>query len=76
MRVGRGPRRGQSIMLKMFKLINGVRKDEEGASMVEYAFLVTLIALVAGTAVNAMGNSVSAKFVTVNTCLTKFSTSC
>jgi pilus assembly protein Flp/PilA len=57
-------------MLKMFKLLNEVRKDEEGATMVEYAIMVTLVALVAGAAVYAIGSSVSTKFVSVNTCLT------
>jgi Flp pilus assembly pilin Flp len=64
-------------MLKLFELINDVRKDEEGANFVEYAFLVTLIALVAGTAVHAVGSGVSTKFMSVNTCLTSgVGTSC
>jgi Flp pilus assembly pilin Flp len=29
-------------MLKMFKLINHVRKDEKGATMMEYALLLPL----------------------------------
>jgi pilus assembly protein Flp/PilA len=57
-------------MVKMIQLLNAVRKDEEGATMVEYALLVTLIALVAGAAVYAIGSGVSTKFVSVNTCLT------
>ena len=64
-------------MFKLFELINDVRKDEEGANFVEYAFLVTLIALVAGTAVHAMGSGVSTKFMSVNACLTSgVGTSC
>jgi Flp pilus assembly pilin Flp len=64
-------------MLKLFELINDVRKDEGGANFVEYAFLVTLIALVAGTAVHAVGSGVSTKFMSVNTCLTSgVGTSC
>ncbi|HTV29466.1 MAG TPA: Flp family type IVb pilin [Xanthobacteraceae bacterium] len=57
-------------MQKMFQLINQVRKDEEGATMVEYAIMVTLVALVAGAAVYAIGSGVSTKFGSVNTCLT------
>ena len=64
-------------MVKMFKLLNAVRKDEEGAAMVEYALLVTLIALIAGAAVYAIGSGVSTKFTSVNTCLTSVNgTSC
>ena len=37
-------------------------RDEEGASMVEYALLVALIAIVAIVAVIAVGNSVSGEF--------------
>jgi Flp pilus assembly pilin Flp len=57
-------------MLKMFKLINEARKDEKGATMMEYAILVTLISLIAGSAVYAVGSGVSKKFASVNTCLT------
>jgi pilus assembly protein Flp/PilA len=57
-------------MLKMIKLLNQVRKDEAGATMVEYAIMVTLVALVAGAAVYAIGSGVSTKFTSVNTCLT------
>jgi len=37
-------------------------KNEDGASMVEYALLVVLIALVALLAVNAAGDEVSSTF--------------
>ncbi len=37
-------------------------RDEEGASMVEYALLVALIAIVAIVAVIAVGNAVSGEF--------------
>jgi Flp pilus assembly pilin Flp len=57
-------------MLKMLRLINEARKDEKGATMMEYALLVTLVSLIAGTAVYAVGSGVSTKFASVNTCLT------
>jgi len=63
-------------MLKLFNLLNEARKDEKGTAMVEYALLICLIALIAGTAVQAMGGSVSAKFMSAVTCLNKFSASC
>ena len=42
-------------------------RDEEGASMVEYALLVALIAIVAIVAVIAVGTAVSDEFQGVNT---------
>jgi Flp pilus assembly pilin Flp len=57
-------------MLKMLRLINEARKDEKGATMMEYALLVTLVSLIAGTAVYAVGSGVITKFASVNTCLT------
>ena len=41
-------------------------RDEEGASMVEYALLVALIAIVAILAITAVGKAVSSKFDTVS----------
>ena len=40
-------------------------REEEGASMVEYALLVALIAIIAIAAVGFGGNAVSDKFDTV-----------
>ena len=64
-------------MSKVFKLLDDVRTDEEGAPMVEYALLITLIALVAGVALYAVGSGVSTGFASVNSCLTSVNaTSC
>ena len=41
-------------------------RDEEGASMVEYALLVALIAIVAIVAVIAVGQAVSGEFSQVD----------
>ena len=48
-------------MSKTLKLINAVRKDEEGAALVEYALLVGLIAVVCIVAVTQLGLAVSGK---------------
>lgn len=40
-------------------------REEEGATMVEYALMVALIAIVAMAAVLALGNNVSAAFTTI-----------
>jgi len=41
------------------------KKNEEGASMVEYALLVALIAVVAIVAITTLGTNVSQQFSTV-----------
>jgi Flp pilus assembly pilin Flp len=51
-------------MSKALKLINAVRKDEEGAALVEYALLVGLIAVVCIIAVTQLGLSISTKLST------------
>jgi pilus assembly protein Flp/PilA len=51
-------------MSKTLKLINAVRKDEEGAALVEYALLVGLIAVVCIIAVTQLGFAVSTKLST------------
>jgi pilus assembly protein Flp/PilA len=48
-------------MSKTLKLINAVRKDEEGAALVEYALLVGLIAVVCIVAVTQLGLAVNSK---------------
>ena len=44
-----------------------VTKDERGASMVEYALLLALIAVVCIAAVKTLGQSASQKFTDVST---------
>ena len=44
-------------------------KDESGATMVEYALMVGLIAVVAVGAVTTLGTTVEAKFAAINTAL-------
>ena len=60
-------------MSKVFKLLNEVRKDEEGATMVEYAILLGLISVVAivvitkvGTAVNLVFNTACGSLATIS----------
>lgn len=56
-------------MSKVFKLLNEVRKDEEGVTMVEYALLLGLISVVAIAAITAIGVAVNSKFSTACTSL-------
>ena len=48
-------------MSKALKLISAVRKDEEGAALVEYALLIGLIAVVCIIVVQNLGTAVSGK---------------
>ena len=43
-------------MSKMFRLLDEVRKDEEGATMVEYAILVGLISVVSIGVITTVGS--------------------
>jgi len=45
-----------------FELLGGVRDNERGASLVEYALLLALIAVVCIAATSALGNTVSSSF--------------
>ena len=48
--------------MNVIKELEKVEEKETGASMVEYALLVALIAVVAIAAVNVLGTNVSQKF--------------
>jgi Flp pilus assembly pilin Flp len=54
------PRRGS--MLALWTKVVSWAQEEKGASMVEYALLVVLIAIVALVAVRLAGNEVSSTF--------------
>jgi pilus assembly protein Flp/PilA len=46
----------------MLTLINRFRRDESGASMVEYGLLIALIALVVGAGAQIVGTQLSTMF--------------
>jgi pilus assembly protein Flp/PilA len=52
-------------MLSLFTQISRKLREEDGASMVEYALLVVLIAIIALIAVSLAGQNVSKAFSTV-----------
>jgi Flp pilus assembly pilin Flp len=54
----------------MFRLINGYRNDECGASAVEYAMLVVFIALAVATGAQALGGGLNTWFEAVGTSIT------
>lgn len=49
----------------MIKTLKALLRDEEGATMVEYALMVALVAAVAVAAVTALGKNVSTVFNSV-----------
>jgi Flp pilus assembly pilin Flp len=51
----------------LIRTIRHVVGDDQGATMVEYAIMVTLIAAVCIAVVTAFGKTVSTQFNTVNT---------
>ena len=53
----------------MFPKMMNFFKDEEGATMVEYALMLALIAVVCVGAVTAIGGSTNTSFGTANTAL-------
>ena len=52
-------------MLSLWTKMTTWAKDEKGASMVEYALLVVLIAIIAIVAVSIAGQNVSKAFSTI-----------
>ncbi len=46
----------------MYKLITRLRREEEGAALVEYGMLVGLIAVICVVAVTTLGTEVSSAF--------------
>ena len=57
------------VVEKVFKLLNEVRKDEEGVTMAEYAILIGLIAVVSITVIQTVGTDILAIFTSVSTSL-------
>ena len=50
----------------MFKLIRKLRKDEEGATAIEYGLIAALISVAAIIAMQALGTSLSNMFTAVS----------
>ena len=49
----------------MKNILSKLRRDEDGAALVEYALLVGLIAVVCVAAVTTLGTSISSKFTSI-----------
>jgi len=53
--------------VKMQSKLESMLRNEEGATMVEYALMVTLIAVVAAAIVGTVGTNIKAAFTTLST---------
>jgi len=58
----------------MKKLMNMFRRDEEGATAIEYGLIAALIALVLIAALTSLGGSLSDKFGEINTAVSNAGT--
>lgn len=65
----------KSLFRDTCRRVGAFLKDASGASMVEYALLVALIAVVAIVATSTVGTQVSSKFDTVGNSLSSAGTS-
>jgi pilus assembly protein Flp/PilA len=59
----------EMLQFHILQLLNRFRKDEEGATMVEYGIMVGLIACVCIAAVTALGTQVQAIFAAITAAL-------
>ena len=50
----------------MFKLLKNLRKDEQGATAIEYGLIAALISIAAILAMGALGDSLSGMFDTIS----------
>jgi pilus assembly protein Flp/PilA len=63
-------------MKKMQKMFTDFVRDEDGATMIEYALLVALIAIVVAVALVTLGTAIQTKFSSASNCVTAPTTSC
>lgn len=55
--------------MKLFKFMKNLRKDTDGATMIEYAILASLISVVAIVAITGVGTKVKSTFEGVETAM-------
>jgi pilus assembly protein Flp/PilA len=58
-------------IIPIYVKMQSMLKDEKGATMVEYALMVALIAVVALGAVTTLGDNVSTEFTKIATAILK-----
>jgi pilus assembly protein Flp/PilA len=57
-------------MKRVMNVLHAFVRDEEGATMIEYALLVALIAIVVAAALITLGTTVKTKYSSVSDCVT------
>jgi pilus assembly protein Flp/PilA len=56
-------------MQKVQKMFTAFIRDEDGATMIEYALLVALIAVVVAVGLVTLGTAIKTKYSSVSTCV-------
>jgi len=63
-------------MKRVMNVLHAFVRDEDGATMIEYALLIALIAIVVAAALVTLGTAVKTKYSSVSDCFATPSTSC
>ena len=63
-------------MKRFLNVLHALVREDDGATMIEYALLVALIAVVVAVALVSLGTTVKTKFSSVSDCVTSPTTSC
>jgi pilus assembly protein Flp/PilA len=63
-------------MKRVMNVLHAFVRDDDGATMIEYALLVALIAVVVAAALVTLGTTVQTKYSSVSNCIATPATSC
>ena len=63
-------------MKRFLNVLHALEREDDGATMIEYALLLALIAVVVAVALVSLGTTVKTKFSSVSDCVTSPTTSC
>ena len=63
-------------MKRLSSVLHAFVVDEDGATMIEYALLVALIAIVIAAALVTLGTAIKTKFSSVSDCVATPTTAC
>ena len=63
-------------MKKFMDVVHAFVRDDDGATMIEYALLVALIAVVVAAGLVTLGTAIKTKYSSVSDCVTTPTTSC
>ena len=63
-------------MKAFMDVVQAFVRDDEGATMIEYALLVALIAVVVAAGLVTLGTAIKTKYSSVSDCVTTPTTSC